>query len=184
MKMIGKKLPADAGSPAPSETAPGSPTPGSPTPGSPTPPSPQVFDIGSPVRPPKLPRGAFLRICKSGGFRFTSTEVVVFRDGRVTRASTDKTAGGELASTPGLKLTAKQVSHLRATIGESDLPGAAKAAAGRNATQPSPDAYAYEIVARVGRRVHSVEVLDGRLPESLKPLIEALNRLSAPPAAP
>jgi hypothetical protein len=177
MKLIGKKLPADAVPPTPSETAPGLPTP----------PSPQALDIGSPVSPLRLPRGAFIIMRKSGGLRFTSTEVVVFRDGRVTRASTDKTAGGKLASTPGLKLTAKQVSHLRATIGESDLPGAAKAAkaaAGRNAARPSPDAYAYEIVARVGRRVHSVEVLDGRLPESIKPLIEALNRLSAPPAAP
>jgi len=47
-------------------------------------------------------------------------------------------------------------------------------AAGRQ----NPDAFAYEIVARLARRVYAVEAFQGSIPAPLAPLIQQLNRLA------
>jgi len=43
-------------------------------------------------------------------------------------------------------------------------------------SQP-PDAFAYEIIARAGNRVNSVEVFDGGIPDVVQPLIQQLSAL-------
>jgi hypothetical protein len=51
----------------------------------------------------------------------------------------------------------------------------------RLATAPSkasPDAFAYEFVARVGRKVYAIEFVDGAMPPQLAPLVEQLLAMS------
>jgi hypothetical protein len=154
MKTIGRQLPNDDG--AASESP------------------PPLAD-----EPLKLPKGAFLIARKRGGLRFISTEVAVFRDGRFTRTTTGLGVTARPDSGGESKLTRKQVASLRTALADSGMAGAGLRAAG----QPNPDGYVYEIVARVGRKVHGVEAFDGGLPDGLKPLIHELNRLSAQSSA-
>jgi hypothetical protein len=44
----------------------------------------------------------------------------------------------------------------------------------------SPDAYAYEIAARIAGSTYSVEVFDGSIPEQLSPLIQLLTSYMRP----
>jgi hypothetical protein len=157
MNTIGKKLPAGAGAGADVPAPAPAPVPV---------PARSMRKDAAPVAPVDeplaLPRGAFLIVRKSGGLRFTSSETAVFSSGKVTR---DGAAKKE-------RLSAKQVARLRSLLAKSDLP-AAVAAGGRH----NPDGYAYEIVARIGRKVHSAEVFDGSVPEALKPLLAEVGKL-------
>ena len=117
-----------------------------------------------------LPRGAWVAMRKSGGLRFTSREIVVYRDGRVTYAG-DYTAG----QVRTWKLTDTQVSRLHGALAEIDFSHLPPAAGRQN-----PDAYAYEIVARIGRRVQRAETFDGSIPDALKPFLRQLGRLVPP----
>lgn len=136
-----------------------------------------------PVEEPlKLPKGAIVILRRSGGLRFTSREVTVHRDGQITYSDATSRAIGKAGARrqsansqpPPRKLTKRELSQLRIMLSKSDLASAnASATAGRK--RQNPDAYAYEIVARAGRKVHSVEVFDGRIPPSLEPLIRELS---------
>jgi hypothetical protein len=114
----------------------------------------------------KLPRGAFVALRKSGGLRFSSREVVVFRDGRVRATVLGAVPGG--ADEPR-RLLADEVTTLYQRIAASDI----KKLPARSGQQ-SPDAFAYELVARVGRNVYAVEFFDPDIPESLEPIIRDL----------
>jgi hypothetical protein len=107
-----------------------------------------------------LPRGGWVGMRMSGGLRFSTREVVVFRDGRVTRA-------GGIG-----KLTDAQMDQLRAALEPISF-GRLPATPGRQ----KPDAYAYEIAARPKRRAYAVEVFDGSIPPVLAPLVAALRRI-------
>jgi hypothetical protein len=114
-----------------------------------------------------LPKGAIVIMRRSGGLRFTSEEVAVHRDGRVTTSRSARAAG---AKDKPQKLTPKQLSALRVTLTKSRLDQAER----KIAKQP-PDGYAYEIVARVGRKVQTAEVFTGSIPDSLQPLVKELS---------
>ena len=116
-----------------------------------------------------LPADAWLAARKSGGLLFRSREVVVYRDGRVTSTTV---GGWPPVETRTRKLAAPQLAALRGALERVDF-DRLPAAPGRQ----SPDAHAYEIVARGGGATRAVEVFEGSIPRALAPLIEQLNRL-------
>ncbi len=119
-----------------------------------------------------LPEGAWIAMRKSGGLLFSSREVVVYRDGRVT--STAIGGGRPARAGSPRRLTEGQLAALRRTVGQIDF-DRLPAHSGRQ----GPDAYAYEIVARTGRASRALEVFDGSIPQPLAPLIQQLNQLLA-----
>jgi len=114
----------------------------------------------------RLPRGALVAMRRSGGFKFRSREVVVYRDGRVNYDD------GESGPRTVWTLGDAEMAALRGALDQAGL--AKLSTAGRQ----NPDAFAYEIVARPARRVYSVEAFQGSIPASLAPLIQQLNRLA------
>ncbi len=140
------------------------------------------YDTGLKVNPPaapapatpapvsadtlRLPRSALVAMRRSGGFKFRSREVVVYRDGRVNYDD------GESGARTVWTLSDAELAELRSALDQAawgKLP-----AAGRQ----NPDAFAYELVARPTRRVYSAEVFQGSIPASLAPLIQQLNRVA------
>jgi len=126
-----------------------------------TPPAPE----SAPADTLKLPRGALVAMRRSGGLKFRSREVVVYRDGRVNYDD------GESGPRTVWTLSDAEMVELRGALDQAGL--AKLPAAGRH----NPDAFAYEIVARPARRVYSVEAFQGSIPPALAPLIQQLNRL-------
>lgn len=118
----------------------------------------------------RLPPGALVAMRKSGGLLFSSREVTVYRNGRVT---TSAIGGGRTAraGTPR-RLTEAQLVALARALEALD-PERLPDAEGRQ----GPDAFVYEIVARVGRASRAIEVFEGSIPRSLAPLIRQLNGL-------
>jgi hypothetical protein len=114
----------------------------------------------------RLPRGALVAMRRSGGFKFRSREVVVYRDGRVNYDD------GESGPRTVWTLGDAEMAELRRVLDQAKL--AKLPTAGRQ----NPDAFAYEIVARPTRRVYSVEAFQGSIPAALAPLIAQLNRLA------
>lgn len=114
-----------------------------------------------------LPQGALLAFRKSGGLRFSSREIVIYADGRLTRDGTD----WKQTSAPP-KLSDAQVAEVRRLLEQSGL-ARLKLSGG----QQPPDAYAYEIVAQVDRKSNYVEVFDGNIPDALMPLLRWLSKL-------
>jgi hypothetical protein len=114
----------------------------------------------------RLPRGALVAMRRSGGLKFRSREVVVYRDGRVNYDD------GESGPRTIWTLSDTEMDELRGALEQAGL--ANLRAAGRH----NPDAFAYEIVARPARRLYSVEAFQGSIPASLAPLIQRLNRLA------
>lgn len=129
-----------------------------------------------PDEPLRLPKGALVAMRKSGGLRFSSRLLIVLRDGRIVRSVEAGAVDAEddrqsKARRRPSRLTGEQLSQLRITLARSGLDRVRQS--GRAAQ--NPDAYAYEIVARVGRKVQSVELFDGSIPEELQPLVRELN---------
>ena len=114
-----------------------------------------------------LPRGALVALRRSGGFKFRSREVTVYRDGRVNYDD------GESGPRTVWTLSDAEMTDLRRAIDQAGF-GTLPASAGRQ----NPDAFAYEIVARPTRRAYAVEAFQGSIPESLKPLIRLLGRFT------
>lgn len=114
-----------------------------------------------------LPKGALVAMRKSGGLRFTSRTVVVHRDGRVSAQGNTRSRNLR----PPARLSKTQLSSLKHTVAKS-----MNAATPKSLGQQNPDAYAYEIVARVGRRVVTTEVFDGSIPSEMTGLIKELSR--------
>jgi hypothetical protein len=114
----------------------------------------------------RLPRGALVAMRRSGGLKFRSREVVVYRDGRVNYDD------GESGPRTVWTLGDAEMAELRRTLDQANL--AKLPTAGRQ----NPDAFAYEIVARPSRRVYSAEAFLGSIPAALAPLIEQLNRIA------
>jgi hypothetical protein len=119
---------------------------------------------------PVLPRGGLVVMRRSGGLKFTSREVAVYRDGRVVNRRHED--GFTLYRGAAERLSERELAELKELIARAEFPRFA-GAAGR---QP-PDRYSYEIAARVGRRLRRVEVFQGAIPESIEPLVRALSAL-------
>ncbi len=125
--------------------------------------------------PPKLgrlalPKGVLIAFRKSGGAKFSSREIVVYPDGRVSFGGPD--VSKEAYAHVARKLNDAQIARLRRTLDQ----------VGFFRMQPAqgdqlPDAFAYEIVARLGARSNYVEVFDGSIPDTLTPLIQQLSAL-------
>jgi hypothetical protein len=120
------------------------------------------------------PRGALVALRISGGIQFAWRLIVVHRDGRVIYKRSG-VGGAEHAQVIG-RLQPDQLDELQALIARSDF--APPSAAARQ----NPDALAYEIVARVGRRNRSTEAFEGSVSFALRPLIDWLRKLI--PASP
>ncbi len=118
----------------------------------------------------KLPRGAFIAFQQSGGLRFSTRGLIVYRDGRVITRRQGKLG----VEADARRITSEEVANLQETIAHSGLEGL-PLSIGR----PSPDGYAYELIARMGRKSQSFEFFDGSIPAALKPLIKQLKQLFA-----
>ena len=118
----------------------------------------------------QLPKSAWIAFRQSGGLKFSSREIVIFPDGRVGSGGTDLP---KQVSTPQ-KLGEGQVAELRRMLVQSGFSRLLLAGG-----QQPPDSYAYEIVAQMDAKSNYVEVFDGKIPESLMPLIQRLVKLLA-----
>jgi hypothetical protein len=126
---------------------------------------------------PVLPRGGLVVMRRSGGLKFSSREVVVYRDGRVVhRQHSD---GMSIYKGSTQRLAGEQLDEAMRLVDQAEFPPYA----GFGRRQP-PDALAYEIVARSRRRLKMAEVFQGRIPDSLAPLVAWLNRLLAEDGGP
>jgi hypothetical protein len=107
---------------------------------------------------------------RSGGLKFGSREVVVYRDGRVVHRRHDDNFTVYRGAD---RLNEEQLAQLAGLLEQAEFVD--PAVAGRQ----SADAYAYEIAARVGRRLRTAEASTGAIPEALQPLIRWLSKLMA-----
>jgi hypothetical protein len=121
----------------------------------------------------RLPRGGLAAMRRSGGFRFRSRTIVVYRDGRVVYDSADPDAPAGAQETR--VLTDAELAELRRLLGQISF-SAQPAASGRH----NPDAFAYEIVARPARRAYAIEVFEGSIPPQVASLIHQLSQLMRP----
>jgi hypothetical protein len=123
------------------------------------------------AEPLRLPKGAFLVFRKSGGLRFSSREVLLYPDGRVAYDARG--------------VPQKEYNRLRRALNDGQMLSLRKLLDATNfwraesIGQQNPDAFAYELAARIGQRSNQIEVFDGSVPENLKPLIERLTPLLA-----
>ncbi len=118
----------------------------------------------------KLPRGAMMALRQSGGLRFSTRDVIVYRDGRVSFRWQGKLDAGEGAR----RLTSDEVVQLQEQIERSGFFGLP-----HSIGRQSPDGYAYELIARLGRKSKAVEFFDGSIPPELQPLLSQLKALMA-----
>ncbi|HYP38833.1 MAG TPA: hypothetical protein VEX13_00595 [Chloroflexia bacterium] len=135
-----------------------------------------------------LPEDALVAMRRSGGLRFTSKEVIIYRDGRVTTEGT----GYGTRQAPARILSDEEFAELYraldtardqgpgirgqgSEVGIDSFPGSPSTFGRQN-----PDGYAYEIVAKIGTDTYAVEVFDGSIPEQLSPLLELLSRHMRP----
>jgi hypothetical protein len=118
----------------------------------------------------KLARGAFVALRQSGGLRFSTREVMVYHDGRVISRRQGKLDAREGSR----RITPGEVADLKAAITHGGLRALPPfASIGR----PSPDGYAYELIARAGRILKSLEFFDGSIPSEVQPLLAQLKTL-------
>ncbi|MCS6880363.1 MAG: hypothetical protein RMK84_05630 [Oscillochloridaceae bacterium] len=116
----------------------------------------------------RLPRNGLIAYRKSGGLRFTSRGIIVYRNGRVLPL--------EGAQGNPRRLSAAEVARLERLILRSELTRAPRDQ--RSATR---DGYGYEIVTRIGNREWAVELSDP-VPTAQARLVRALNALLPAPA--
>lgn len=125
---------------------------------------PSSFDAD----PLVLPGTAVAALRKSGGLRFSSREVVVFRDGRVSYRT--------LAPHPEPRrrsvrvLSSMEMGELRRLIKACLL-------SPRPAARSSPDAFVSEVATRSGRTVRQAELTPGAMDASEAALVNFLTRL-------
>lgn len=121
------------------------------------------------TEPLKLARGAFIALRKSGGMNFSTREVVVYPDGRVAHDARG--------------VPQKEYNRLRRALNDGQMLSLRKLLDHSNfwraegGGEHNPDAFAYEIVARLGQRSNEITLFDGSIPENLKPLVERLVKL-------
>lgn len=121
------------------------------------------------VEPLRVARGGFIAFRKSGGLAFTSDEVLLYPDGRV--AYDVRGVPQKEYNRLRRMLNDAQVLSLRKLLDQSGFWRM------ESSDKQNPDAYAYEIAARLGQRSNLVQVADGSVPDELAPLIERLNKL-------
>jgi hypothetical protein len=120
--------------------------------------------------PLQLPKGALIAFRKRGGSPLSAREVVLYPDGRVSFGGPD--VAKEAYEHVPRKMNDAQIARLRKTLEHVNFFRMSSAQG-----EPPPDAFAYEIIARAGNRVNSVQVYDGSIPDALQPLIQQLSAL-------
>jgi hypothetical protein len=142
--------------------------PPAPFPGSATPPA------GPAAQPAEklieVPKGALVAYRKSGGLNFSSREIIVYPDGRVTYDGGD-TAKSALTRA-ARRMSDAQVVRLRRTLDQVNFFGMKLPP-----VQQDPDGFVIEIAARLGGKNNRVEVNAASLPGALTALVEQLARL-------
>jgi len=122
------------------------------------------------IEPLQLPKGALIAFRKSGGLKFSTREIVLYPDGRVSFGGPD--VSKEVYARVPRKLNDAQIARLRKTLDHVNFFRMTSA----QGDQP-PDSFAYEIIARTGNRTNYVEVFDGSIPDALMALIQQLSAL-------
>jgi hypothetical protein len=117
----------------------------------------------------RLPRGAFIALRQSGGLRFSTREVTVYNDGRVIWQRQGKLDAGKGSR----RITPDGVAELKDLIAQSGLRKFSNPIG-----QPSPDGYAYELIARIDRKSTSIEFFTGSIPADIQTLLVRLKKLS------
>ena len=158
-----KPKPADKNAP----TVPAPETPAEPSPVGKDEPKAPAPETPAEPKPLEMPRGAMLVMRVSGGIRFTTQEMVVYPDGRVTLGAGD--TAKESYNRAQRSMADAHVVRLRRMLDKSGFfdPPPAKG-------NQSPDGYAYEIVARVGSKHNHLEVFTGTMPPGIQPLVDFL----------
>ena len=105
---------------------------------------------------------------QSGGLRFSTLEVTVYRDGRAMWQRTGKITAGQGER----QLTAEEIAALQDLITQSGFIGL-PTPIGRQ----SPDGYAYEVIAQIADRSASLEFFDNSIPAEVRPLLAHLKAL-------
>lgn len=124
-------------------------------------------------KPLELPRGALVAMRVSGGIRFTTQEMVIYPDGRVTAGAGDT---AKVAYHRAQRSMADAyVVKLRKLLDQS---GFYTAKPGES--QPSPDGYAYEITSRIGSKHNHIEVYTGTMPGGIQSLVDYLMKWMPP----
>ena len=116
----------------------------------------------------KLPRDAFIALRQSGGLRFSTREITVHNDGRVIWNRQGKLA----AENGSRRISPDEVAELKELIEHSGL-----SALPNSIGRPSPDGYAYELIARLDRKLKVIEFFDGSIPVQLHTLLQQLKKL-------
>jgi len=122
------------------------------------------------IEPLELPRGAFMAFRKSGGLKFSSREIVIYPDGRISYGGADTST--DWKSRAARKMNDAQISTLRKLLDRTNFFRAASSQG-----KQGGDAMVYEISARLGVRSNTIELFSGVIPESLAPLVEQLSKL-------
>jgi hypothetical protein len=118
----------------------------------------------------ELDRGTLIAFRTSGGAPFTMREIVVYPDGRVSFGGPDM--GKNAYKLVPRKMNDAQMMHLRHLL---DQVGFFRLQSSEG--EPPPASFKYEIAARLGSRLNTIQVFEGNVPEVLKPLLEQLNTL-------
>ena len=121
-------------------------------------------------KPMELPKGALIALRKSGGLKFSSREIVVYPDGRVTYDGGD-TAKSALTRA-ARRMSDAQVVRLRRTLDQINFFGMKPPK-----TQPDPDGFVIEIAARLGGKNNQLEVNAAGIPGALNSLVDQLTIL-------
>ena len=121
----------------------------------------------------ELPRGALVVMRVSGGIRFTTQEMVVYPDGRVTLGAGD-TAKAVYNRAPRSMADAHIV-RLRKLLDQSGFFKSQPPKA-----EQSPDGYAYEIMSRIGPKHNHIEVFTGTMPDGIRALVDYLMKWMPP----
>ena len=105
---------------------------------------------------------------QSGGLRFSTREVTVYNDGRVTWQRQGKLDAEEGSR----RITPDEVVEIKDLIEHSGLWELSNPIG-----QPNPDSYAYELVVRFERKSKLIEFYDGSIPAEIRPLLAQLTAL-------
>jgi hypothetical protein len=117
----------------------------------------------------RLPRGAFIAFRQRGRAEFATREMVLYPDGRV--AYDARGVSQKEYNRLRRALNDGQVLALRKLLDQTNFWHA------ESVERQNPDAFVYEIAARLGQRANSIQVFEGSVPEKLEPLLERLTLL-------
>lgn len=120
-----------------------------------------TVDADSPIA---LPTGALAALRESGGLRFTSSDTVIYADGRVTQRDS---AFGSMAKVVEHTASSAQLTAVRAALTAAAFEG--------SRVVNAPDAYVYEVVGHVAGKTLRVEATETHTTPALKALIVAIN---------